>query len=426
MNLKAVIRPLSLSLVLGMTSMFTHAFEEDALVVWINNDKGVAGMREVGRKFTQDTGVRVIVQTQDDYESDNDPANRFARVAATTEGPDIIFWAHDRIGNWINDGLLQAVTPSKDVYDQIHDFAWNAVTVGDAIYGYPIAMEAISLIYNKDLVSSPPSTWNEVIELDRRLRANDKRALHYKYGDTYFTWPFITSAGGYSFKKADRVYQLADVGLDTRGALKGVNMLNRLYKEGVIEADDGADWGAMMQDFKDGNVALTINGPWTWNELDDAGVNWGLAKFPQIDSNSGYGRPFVGFLAGYINSYSPNEVLAKKFLEEYVAVYDGVKTIDNDRPLGAAANRQLQSELNSNPLIAHTFALAATGETMPDIPEMKRFWSSMQANLQPMVNGEKPVDATLEDISDKLRRLDNMKMWSRKHYLAAPATGQGS
>lgn len=408
----------SLSLLLSFSSASVFAFEQDALVVWINNDKGVEGLRAVGERFTADTGIRVIVQTQDDYESGDDPANRYQSVAATTEGPDIIFWAHDRIGNWINEGLLQPVQPSVETYNQIHEFAWNAVTVGDSIYGYPIAMEAISLIYNKDLTPRPPKTWDEVIALDKKLRAEGKRALHYKYGDTYFTWPFITSAGGYSFRKANRVYQLADVGLDNRGTIAGISMLNKLYKSGVIEEEDGADWGAMMNDFTSGNVALTINGPWTWNELNDSGVNWGLAKFPQVAKGAGNGRPFVGFLAGYINSYSPNDAAAKQFMEDYVIVYDGVKTIDNDRPIGAAANKQLQEELNTNPLIAHTFALAATGEAMPDIPEMKRFWSSMQAKLPQVIRGELPLQATMDDIATKLRRLDKMKMWTRKHYLA--------
>ena len=79
----------------------------------------------------------------------------------------------------------------------------------------------------------------------------------------------------------------------------------------------------MMTAFKEGKVAMTINGPWVWNELRDSGVNYGLAKFPQVDKNSGSGRPFVGFMAAAVNSFSPNDALAKKFLEEYVVVYDG-------------------------------------------------------------------------------------------------------
>lgn len=424
MHLMAKLRLLSLTLMVAVTSTSLFAFEQDALVVWINNDKGHEGLREVAKRFTADTGMKVIVQTQDDWGGGDDPANRYASVASTTEGPDIIFWAHDRIGNWINDGLLEPVTPSQETYEKLHEFAWNAVTVGDAIYGYPIAMEAISLIYNKDLVARPPKTWDEVIALDKQLRSQDKRAIHWMTENTYFTWPLLTSAGGYSFKKADRIYQLADVGLDNRGAIKGVNMLRKLHREGVITSEDAGDWGGMMDGFKNGTTAMMLNGPWTWNEISDAGINWGLAKFPAVDSNSGFGRPFVGFLAGYVNSFSPNDAMAKKFMEDYVIVYDGVKTIDADRPIGAAANKMLQQELSSNPNIAHTFTQAATGETMPDIPEMKRFWSTMQAQLQQMIDGSLPVEATLKDIAKKLRRLDNMKMWSRKHYLAAPATGE--
>ena len=423
MHFMSQIRLASLVLFLSLFGQASVAFERDALVVWINNDKGYNGLREVAQRFTADTGVRVIVNTQDDWDGGEDPANRFTKVAATTEGPDIIFWAHDRFGSWINEGYLEPVYPSQELYGKLHDFAWNAVTVGDEIYGYPIAMEAISFIYNKDLVAKPPKTWEEVIALDKILRKDGKRALHFKYGDTYFAWPLITSAGGYSFKKVNRVYQLVDVGVDSRGALKGLNMMRRLHDAGVIETSDGQDWGAMMTAFKEGKVAMTINGPWVWNELRDSGVNYGLAKFPQVDKNSGSGRPFVGFMAAAVNSFSPNDALAKKFLEEYVVVYEGVKAMDADRPLGAVANKRLMTELESNANIAHTFALAATGETMPDIPEMKRFWSSMQANLQPMVTGEVKVEETMADVAKRLRKLDTMKMWTRKHYLTAAATG---
>lgn len=423
MHLKATLKLLPVLLVTGLACPLTAAFEQGALVVWISNDNGVEGLREVARRYTADTGVRVIVQTQDGYAGDEDPADRFDRAATTTDGPDIIFGAHDRIGHWINEDLLQPVTPSLDVYKQIHDFAWDAVMVGHAIYGYPIAMDAISLIYNKDLISRPPELWTDVIRLDRDLRRQGNRALHYPYADPYFSWPLLTSAGAYSFRKDDRVYQLDEVGLDTRGALKGMTMLNRLYQEGVIEAGDGADRDAMIQDFTDGRVAMTINGPRIWDELNDSGVDWGLAEFPKIDGNSGFGRPFTGILAGYINGFSPNTAAAEQFLEDYVVVYEGVKTIHADRPLAAAANRKLQSELGADPLNAHTFALAEKGETLPDIPEMKRFWEVLQGHLQQMVLGDIPIETTMTDIAQKLRRLDRMKVWTRKHYLAAPDAG---
>lgn len=400
-----------------MTVMLpAHGFEQDALEVWINNDKSYEGLQAVGDRFTKATGIPVIIQTQDDWDGEDDPAARFTKFAATSEGPDIIFWAHDRFGSWINEGYLEPVEPSVDVRDAIHDFAWNAVTVGDNIYGYPVAMEAISLIYNPALVATPPTTWDEVITLDRKLREQGKRAIVWDYTTPYFTWPLVTSAGGYSFRKVDQVYQLTDVGVDNRGAIQGMAMLHRLMETGVIEPDD--NYGLMMESFLAGDTAMIINGPWAWNQISSAGIDYELARFPAISDTAGHGRPFVGFLSAAINGYSPNTTIAKQFLEEYVVVYEGVKTMNDDRPLGAAANKQLMAELDANPRIAHTFAMAATGETMPDIPEMRRFWSSWEAHLQEMAVGELPVQATLEKIGERLRRLDEMKMWSRKHYLA--------
>ena len=393
------------------------AFERGKLVIWIKNDKGFNGLAEVGKRYTADNGVEVIVQTESDW-ADNlgDPAARFAKHAGTVEGPDIIIWPHDRFGSWINEGLLEPVVPASKVRNEIFDFAWDAVTVGDDVFGYPLAMEAISLIYNKDLVKRPPQTFEDVIVMDKKMRKQGKRAMIWAWQIPYFTWPLITSGGGYSFKKVDRVYQLVDVGVDSPGAVRGMKMLRRLVKENVLTAQD--DWGSMMDGFKNGDIAMMINGPWTWNELRDANINFGVAEIPRVSKNDEFARPFVGFLAAAINSYSPNYELAKDFLENYVVVYDGVKSIDDDRPLGAAANKKLMSELESNPNIAQTFAMAQNGETMPDIPEMARFWSSVQNMFGIIGTGEATVEPTVKSVADRLRKLDKMKMWRRRHYLA--------
>ncbi|MDI5829476.1 extracellular solute-binding protein, partial [Salmonella enterica subsp. enterica serovar Kentucky] len=41
---------------------------------------------------------------------------KFPQVAATGDGPDIIFWAHDRFGGYAQSGLLAEVTPSLAFY----------------------------------------------------------------------------------------------------------------------------------------------------------------------------------------------------------------------------------------------------------------------------------------------------------------------
>ena len=55
------------------------------------------------------------------------------------------------------------------------------------LIGYPIAVEALSLIYNKDTVKQPPKTREEIPALDKQLRANGKSAIMWNLQEPYFT-----------------------------------------------------------------------------------------------------------------------------------------------------------------------------------------------------------------------------------------------
>ena len=52
---------IGLSATLSLPLSVQAAIEEGKLVVWINGDKGHKGLAEVGKKFTEETGIPVIV-----------------------------------------------------------------------------------------------------------------------------------------------------------------------------------------------------------------------------------------------------------------------------------------------------------------------------------------------------------------------------
>lgn len=161
--------------------------EEGKLVIWINGDKGYNGLAEVGKKFEKDTGIKVTVEHPDKLEE------KFPQVAATGDGPDIIFWAHDRFGGYAQSGLLAEISPDKALQDKLYPFTWDAVRYNGKLIAYPIAVEALSLIYNKDLLPNPPKTWEEIPALDKELKAKGKSALMFNLQEPYFTWPLIAA-----------------------------------------------------------------------------------------------------------------------------------------------------------------------------------------------------------------------------------------
>ncbi|MFD2453317.1 maltose/maltodextrin ABC transporter substrate-binding protein MalE [Ideonella paludis] len=248
----------------------------EPLIVWFTVE-GAKGMRRVAEAFTRDTGVPVVVETPDPQ----DGPSKFQQASSAGKGPDIYIYAHDRVGEWVAGGLLHEVHPSRRLRQDIAALGWQGFTWRGRQWGYPIALEAITLIYNKALVSRPPASFDEIIALDDQLARQGKRAILWDYTNNYFTWPLLAANGGYPFKaRADGSYDVRDVGIDHPGAVQGAELLARLIREGRMPA--GATYPDMEAAMAQGRVAMMLNGPWSWVNLQRAGIDFGVARLPRV------------------------------------------------------------------------------------------------------------------------------------------------
>ncbi|WP_109078769.1 maltose/maltodextrin ABC transporter substrate-binding protein MalE [Aggregatibacter kilianii] len=379
---------------LVMSSAVMAKMTEGKLVIWINGDKGYNGLAEVGKKFEKETGVSVLVEHPDRLEE------KFAQVASTGDGPDIIFWAHDRFGGYAQSGLLAELTPSKEFKDKFVDFAWDAETYNGKLIGYPVAIESLSLIYNKDLLPTPPKSWEEVVELDKKFKAEKKNAIMWNLSEPYFTWPIIASNGGYAFKFANGKYDINDIGVNSEGAQKALQFVVDMVKNKVINAD--MDYAIAEAAFNKGNAALTINGPWSWGNIEKSKINYGVAVLPTLNGEKA--KPFVGVLSAGINAASPNKDLAVEFMENYLLTDEGLEQVNKDKPLGAVALKSYQDKLAKDPRIAATMENAQNGEIMPNIPQMSAFWYAEKAAIVNAVSGRQSVKQALDDARARIQK----------------------
>jgi len=383
-----------LAFAVGLAPLGAGAFEDGVLRVWINGDKGYNGLQAVGDRFQEDLGIKVIVEHPDDA------TNKFQQAASAGEGPDVFFWPHDRLGEWAGAGLLSPIEPSDAVRAGVVDFAWQAFTFNGAVWGYPISVEAISLIYNKSLVPTPPKTFEEIPALDARLKGQGARAILWDYNNTYFTWPVLAANGGYVFKWTGEGFDVADTGVNNAGALKGATLIRQMIADGVMS--EGATYSVMEAGVNNGEIAMMINGPWAWQNLRDNGIDFGVAAIPSVAGQPS--RPFVGVLGGMINAASPNKDLAVEFLENYVLTLDGLRAIDDDVPLGAPASTAFFEELKGDANIAATLASAEAGAPMPNVPEMGKFWSAMEVSLENLTSGRQTPEDALNDAAKRIVR----------------------
>jgi maltose/maltodextrin transport system substrate-binding protein len=369
-------RMLLVGLLVIVSSGWGLAWKDGELLIWISDNRGYRALVELGEKFEKEFGVSVEVQTQDDI------TNKFQAAAQALKGPDIFFWANDRIGEWADAGLLRPLKIRTKFKGSFLPMAWDAVTHKNQIWGYPLALECVSLIYNKKLVpGKPPDQLDEFPAFDKQLKAKHPgaTAIMWDYASPYFSFPFLASAGAYPFKKTEGGYDLNDIGVDNTGAIAGLKIIIDLINQGVLPK--GSTQSITEEKMSGGVLAAMVDGPWIWTDLRKSGIDFALAPLPGVGGNPG--RPFVGVLAALINRSSPNTDFAVEFLEKYVCTKDGLSAIDAEAPLGVPALKALADQMSAtNPLIKGTYENVRNGVVMPNIPQMGKFWSSMKAAFE--------------------------------------------
>lgn len=380
---------LGLAMLLGSTAL-ASALEKDQLLIWVGPNREDANLQLVTEKFTEELGIPVTVEVVDPL------TDKFQQAAATGDGPDIVLWAHDRFGEWAAGGLITPVEPSADFRVGVLETGWDAVSFGGRVWGYPVGVEAIALIYNKALVDAPPASFEEIATMP--VKQDGVARIMWDYNNTYFTFPLMAANGGYAFIKKDGTYDGKDTGVNNAGAIQGGEVLKSLIDDGVMPA--GVDYGVMDGAMNKGEVAMVINGPWAWGNLKTSGIDFGVAPLPSVAGKPSV--PFIGVTSFAINAASPNKDLAVELIENYILTDDGLNAWNAGGNLGALADLSVGAAQSSDANVATTLANAAIGVPMPSNPEMGAFWSAMGPALGNITTGAQDVKTALDDAAKRI------------------------
>ena len=348
-------------------------------------------MKRIAQKCENDLGIKVSIETPQNITTD------FPLAAEAGKGPDIVIWAHDKVGEWADGGLIAQVEVPPEYAKNFFAKAWQAASHEGLSWGYPIAMESLTLIYNKRLLKRPPpNQLSEVVSINAQLKEKSPgvNAILWDYDSAYYSWGILASAGGYVFGKTSNGYNVRNVGVATPGAVAGLNEIIALIRGGILPPY--VTYSTVENLMGQGKVAMIISGPWAWPNLLASGIDFGLAPVPGVDGKPGH--PFVGVSLAYVNRSSPNINLAPYFIEHYLLTDEGLTAMNRAKPIGVPALISLyQSLAHSNAHLRELDASLELGEVMPNIPEMGRFFSSMGTALQIATQGRASAQKALRD-----------------------------
>lgn len=365
------------------------------LVIW-SSEAQVPALLPMAKQFEKEYGIPVEV-TEVGF---GDIRPNFSVSAPTGEGPDLIVGAHDWVGELARNGLLEPIELSAAERERFIPVALQGFTYGGKLYGVPYAIEAIAIIYNKDLVPTPPKTFDELLAIARKLTDRSKKRYGFLYpnSDPYHSFPFLSANGGYIFRFTGQGFDPKDVGVDNPGAIAGARIIQRLAVEGLVPK--GTDYQTMQGLFTQGQVGMIMTGPWEIDNVKKAGIRYGVAKIPTF--NGRVAKPFVGAQGFMVNKFSPNKLLAMEFLRRFIMTKDGQLAIWKEDPR-IPALKAAYEEVASDPDIAAFGASAADGIPMPNIPEMAVVWGALGDKLTLIVNGEQDPESAMKDAARQIR-----------------------
>ena len=366
------------------------AWTNGELLIWMDADRGHA-LEAMAKKFESDFGLKVTIETPEKI------TDCFPIAAQMAKGPDIVVWAHDKVGEWADAGLIAQVQVTEEFKNEFFPKAWQAVLHRKGIWGYPIALETVTLIYNKKLLDSPPPTrLSDFVSLNEKIKKERPgvSTILWDYKNSYYSWGILASAGAYVFTKDGPDYDLKCVGVAHRGAVEGLSRIIALIDAGILPKS--VSYSAVEDLMGRGKLAMMISGPWAWSNLIKNGIDFGVAPIPGVDEN--VGRPFVGVTVAYPNRSSPNQDLIQEFLEHYALTEEALTAIYHAKPTGVPALISIYEKLaKDNPLLSQLKAAVEFGQVMPNIPQMGRFFSSVSGALQIATEGRASAKAALQE-----------------------------
>ena len=276
------------------------------------------------------------------------------------------------------------------------------------IYGVPQVTDTLSLLYNKDLfakagITTAPKTWDELKTDALQIKAKTGANGAFLNAAGYFALPFIYGEGGDLVDVSAKKITVNDA-----KALKGVEIAQDLVKSGAAVTDVTKDgYNNMQTAFKDGKVAMVVNGPWsTADDLKGSAFgnadNLGIATVPAGSVKAG--APVGGH---NLVVYAGSKNLDASYL--FVAFLNNAQ----NQATIAAKNNVLPTRTSAyaDPQVSGNKVLSAFADPLkvavgrPPLAGASDLFTPLDTDYQAVMGGQKSVQDGLNDAASQFAQI---------------------
>ncbi len=378
---------------------------------------------------------------------------KFQVAAPVRKGPDLITGPHDWVGPFATAELISPIEISGQEKSKFLEVPIKTLSFKGKLYGLPISMETLGLIYNKKFIKKPPSTMRELITIAdcanrgkieelkgkksadgnsyddmlnyEAIKSTKVSGFLYEIEDFYFSWGFLGGFGAYIFKDTPEGLDPYDIGLAKAEAVKAMHYLMDLKNKYNL-IPQGMSKDIANGRFMENDLLFTINGPWALVDYKKQKIDFGFAPLPKLE-NGRHPAPFVGVQGIYLNSRSEKKAIATKLMKEICSQqgqvdiyleggrvpsrYDSQEdkrlstkvSMKRHRSGYSTASLVTDLEKEENEDLKGILEAASNGTPMPNLPELGAIWTPMKEAIQLIMNGKQTPEQALPAAQERIK-----------------------
>lgn len=334
------------------------------------NDSDLAWGKAVAEKFKEKYGVSVTVQ-----KGTMDNLKKAKLEAVAKSGVDVFMLAHDQSYQAIVQGILLPFDNSivQDMKNAVSPVALQTVTKDGKTYGAPVSVETSVLFYNKKLVKTPATTFEQIFkeaETYNDIKQN-KFWFLFNANEGASLYPML-STYGYNLFGADGTDENKH-DFDTSEFLKGLEVVQKFHDLMPMKAVDSSNTDFLNKQFTEGKTGYIMSGPWDVKTYQNANVDFGVIPVPTYDGKQM--KVFSYIQNAHVASYTKYPKAAQLFAQYLVSIESAELLYSKASKITARNDISKVSGLSTDPISGAILKAFEKSVPMPSAKRISYFWS---------------------------------------------------
>ena len=317
------------------------------IIVWADETRGPNLTKVIAAKGDWVPGYTIKVVTFSSFDALKEAFDK----ATDASGPDVVVAANDWVPSGAKSGKLAPLVLTAAVKARFNPTQFLDLTYKGKLYGVPVDINNVAMIYNTKLVSSAPTSFGEMVNYYKANKASKglKAGLCIAGGGMSWGAHSVFSALGadaYQFNSRGKVVYGRSFSAVTFGKNVRTYLLDGKKSNGFFPATDTG----CKDNFLAGTVPFAVIGNWEWKDYVAKGFTMNLMPVPGVASGT-YGHMFGSVSGALLTTFAAKhdvESAAKSLLTNFFASTDGqvrYQTLELRPPAekGAQANASVSA-----------------------------------------------------------------------------------